>query len=302
MTLIHLETPDRRTTTSIAAHLGGLVTSIQMPDYNAPHQKRELLYLPKDFDLNKSSRIRGGLPLCFPTCGRLTRDGIADTYLYRGQRYQIGIHGFAHSLSFTVIKQAPAQVTLKLSATPETLAQYPFHFEVELTYQIEEGLLRCHQVYRNLGNEPMPYYAGFHPYFWIDPARYEKSQVKLSAKPIARYLYNSTLNDVIGQEAPPHLPEVLSAPHLNEQLLRLEEHAAELHFPDGYVLRLQARGNGAENLFPFLQLYHDEKEPFFCVESWMGHPNGLNTVGVPRWIKPQDEEHALFTLSLFAFL
>jgi galactose mutarotase-like enzyme len=41
----------------------------------------------------------------------------------------------------------------------------PFDFEVVFTYVLENGKLNIHQEYRNMGEQPMPMYAGFHPYF-----------------------------------------------------------------------------------------------------------------------------------------
>lgn len=276
---------------------GGVGVSLRLPDPARPGQSRELLYQPAGFDWAHYHKIALGWPLCFPICGRLNRNGQAN-YLYQQRLYSIGIHGFAHSLPWTVIHHTERELTLQLTANDHTRAQYPFEFAITLAYTLDDHALRCTHTYSNHGREPMPYVAGLHPYFWIDPARYDKSQVILSCAAQQRFQYNDTFTDVIGERAPLKLPIAITDPDVNESLLLLgQDRRIRLSFPDHSVIELEAHGEPVAD-FPYVQLYHVAEQPFFCIEPWMSHPNALNTVAAAPLLPPGVSAKAECVVSL----
>lgn len=120
----------------------------------------EFLYRD-DENLNSSERPRCGIPFLFPIFGRL-KD---RCYTWGGNRYTMEIHGFGHTSPWQVVRHHNDSLTLVLETSEETLAQYPFRFRVTLEFTIKAGELTIHQTYENLGDAPMPYNYGFHPYF-----------------------------------------------------------------------------------------------------------------------------------------
>ena len=283
---IMIHSPDGHSHGTFTPEKGGLGTSLIMPDPVNPGLGRELLYAQK------------GSPFCFPICGRLNRND-KSLYLHQQQQYHMGIHGFAHSLPWEVVSATTSTLVLRLSANDITRAQYPFEFEVLLFYILKNKELVCEQTYTNHGKIPMPYYAGFHPYFWIDPARYQKSQVILNCNALKRIQYNADLTDVLGERPLFPLPIAISEPTLNESLLKLnQDHRVELRFPDQSVISLSAEGVVDKNIFSYLQLYHIAEEPFFCIEHWMAPPNSMNTATNARLIMPGQSEKARFRLAL----
>ncbi|HEY8240529.1 MAG TPA: aldose epimerase [Kiritimatiellia bacterium] len=249
---------------------------------------RELLFQHEFFWNPESQRTRGGWPFLFPICGRLERGGVDGAYLHDGRVYNLPIHGFGSRMPWGVADSAEDRLTLVLTDTEATRAAYPFRFEVRLAYRVESDAFVCEQSYANRGDRPMPYYAGFHPYFRTPPPGAGKQDVKVDLKPVRRLKYNQRLTDIVGEEPVPTMPLSVTDPHASEMLLRVgEDREARLVHPDGLVIRMRAES------FDYIQLYTMPELPFFCIEPWMSHPNSLNTAGAVRWLAPGQTERSV---------
>ncbi|MFT3742090.1 MAG: aldose epimerase [Gammaproteobacteria bacterium] len=286
---------DQSTQAQFLPDRGAMGCSLIMPGSNGP---RELLFLHDYFNDPNEKRFTGGWPFCFPVCGRLKRYGQEGYYYYDGQVYQLDIHGFASQLPWEVVDFGEQHLHMRLSATAATLAQYPFEFEIELAYHISRGLLECRQTYKNKGARPMPYYAGFHPYFATPGLKQGKANVVFNCEPVKSLAYNETLTDLIGGCETFPLPTSITA-DINERLLVLGQNkTTQLTYPDGDILKMTVTGVEDPNLFPYLQIYTPLKQPFICIEPWMGHPNALNSVEGVRWLAPGASEHGDLSLEL----
>jgi len=71
-------------------------------------------------------------------------------------------HGFAHLLDFKVIENTSKKVVLSANDTPETLAEYPWKFEIRMTHAVEDGKLSSQTEITNLSDTPMPFIEGQH--------------------------------------------------------------------------------------------------------------------------------------------
>lgn len=284
-----IRSPDGAARASFLPELGGIGFSLVLATRAGP---RELLFT-HDFLWDRAAeRTRGGWPLLFPICGRLERDGEADAYLFAGERRRLPIHGFSLRVPWEVVGEAGAdRLTLRLRESARTLDRYPFPFDVTLDYRIGASSLTCVQTVANRGDAPMPYYAGFHPYFLTPPPGAGKDEVRVDLRAEERWLYNARLTDVVGRAPATPFPAGIGAPGVNESLHRVApDSVSSLTFPDGPVLRLRVSG---EAPYPFVQLYTMPDKPFFCVEPWMSHPNALNTCGAARLLPPGASERAV---------
>ena len=273
-----------------APEKGGVGISLIMPDDTLPEGKRELLYLPEGVSADNYDRICGGWPFCFPVCARVSRAGKSQ-YLYDGQVYDMGIHGFAQYEPWTVLEHKHDEITLQLTDNDRTRAVYPFAFDVRLTYRVSPGELVCEQVYYNPGDGPLLYAAGFHPYFSIPFDRYRKDDVQFVYYPEVGLQYNEALDDIVGHRFSIDTPIALTVQGFNEQLAKVGKNkTTSLYFPDGRRLEMTA-GPHKSDLFSFVHIYHQVNEPFFCIEPWTSHPNAINTMGAMRTLQPgmQDE-------------
>ncbi len=249
----------------IYPELGALCASLKIKD-------RELLAWPSGFDPENYKKISGGLPLLFPITGRLSRQGEMGKYLHQGNLFELGIHGFLHTQTFEILSQDSQSLSLKLKNNLDTFKNYPFEFEIILNFKLLKNGLEINQIYKNLGVNPMPFYAGFHPYFYISR---DRSGAKLNFKAIKSFQYNELLTEVIGEQACLDMPIDLANPSYNERLSLLgsdpKDKTVRLKFKDGSEL-IQASD------FEYLQLYTDFQKEFICLEPWMSHPNSFNSL------------------------
>lgn len=100
-------------------------------------------------------------PLLFPVCGRLKN----FYYVYEGKKYELGIHGFLRFLEFDVIEADDSHVVMTVSENAETLKQYPFNFNVTVSFKAEKCKLLSSYVVKNNSAKVMPYAFGLHPGF-----------------------------------------------------------------------------------------------------------------------------------------
>ncbi|EKD78084.1 MAG: hypothetical protein ACD_42C00046G0001 [uncultured bacterium] len=286
---------DGKTQATIVPERGAFVSSLILP---FPSGVRETVFL-HDYAWDKEIHdLPGGIPFLFPVCARISRDGNEGMYLYDGKQYQLKIHGFSWFSKWAVANVTENSIETVLTDNADTLACYPFHFEVRLKFTVSDGKLECHQTYQNHEKEKsMPYYAGFHPYFLTPIA--EKEKVMLNFHSTRHLQYNKTLTDIIGEQPVLKTPISISDPSINEQLSVLgEDKLATLTFPNGDVLKTNVHGIQDPNIFSYSQLYTIPEKPFFCVERWMSFPNAFNTMSGVRWLDPGQSEAAVFQVSV----
>lgn len=102
-------------------------------------------------------------PVLFPIVGAL-KD---DQYTVDGQTYQMGRHGFARDLDFTVAKQSETAVDLELTDSAETHAKYPYAFKFVLSYALVGHDLSIQYHVENPADTEMYFSVGAHPAFNI---------------------------------------------------------------------------------------------------------------------------------------
>jgi len=108
-----------------------------------------------------------GNPVLFPIVGPNHLPGRDHAYEWEGRAFELPQHGFARRSQWTVVAQATDSVTVELCDTEATRACYPFAFRHTLAFRLNAGRLQCEQVVENRSAVPMPFAAGFHPYFRV---------------------------------------------------------------------------------------------------------------------------------------
>lgn len=144
---------------------GGLVTRWQVAG-------QDIFYFDRDRFANPELSVRGGIPILFPICGNLPD----NQYSLGGQTYSLKQHGFARDLPWQATHQdvtESASLTLQLTHSKTTLANYPFEFKLAFTFRLRGHSLELQQQFTNLSPQPMPFSTGLHPYFLVE----DKSQL-----------------------------------------------------------------------------------------------------------------------------
>ena len=280
-----LVSSDGRVQASVVPELGGIVSSLVVPAKGG--LPRECLYRGSEFWNLDTDQVRGGIPPLFPICGRLLKDGEPGRYDVDGQSYRLPIHGFAMRRPWTVVDaNRPNELRLRLASSTLTRQAYPFHFELELIFRVSPAGLSCVLIVANVGDVPMPYYAGFHPYFATPLPGAEKEQTLFDVGATARHFYNETKTDIVGSGAPPPFPRSIAGDDINGLLLDVDARgSSQLTFPDGFILR-----QTASPLFRHRQFYTLPNQPFFCDEPWMAPPGAMNRPNSPRLLPPSESD------------
>lgn len=219
-------------------------------------------------------------PNLFPFIGRLTN----DSYQYLGQVYPMHIHGFAASLEFAVMEQTAESITLGLSDSPETLAQYPFDFLLKIVYTLQKDTVDISYQVQNLSQQTMPFGIGGHPGFNVplmDNEQFEDYELKFACP---------CQPDRIGFTPSVYLSgHDESYPLKENQFLDLQH---ELFDEDAVILKNMARevtlrskvsGRGVRVTYPdmpYLGIWHWPKTdaPYVCIEPWSSLPSRQDVV------------------------
>ncbi|MBD2099384.1 aldose epimerase [Leptolyngbya sp. FACHB-261] len=232
---------------------GGIVTSWQVDG-------TEILYLDEARFADPSLSVRGGIPILFPICGNLPN----NTYSLDGQTYTLKQHGFARDLPWTpgeAITQNMAQVTLLLSSSEQTLAVYPFEFELAFTYTLQGPTLTIAQRYTNRSARPMPFSTGLHPYFAVT----DKSDLRFKLP--ARHYYER-VTDSQG--------ELVDQFDLNQA-----EIDAAFSNVSGTVATVSGEGRRLslefDPLYKTLVFWTLKNKEFYCLEPWSAPRNAIST-------------------------
>lgn len=82
-----------------------------------------------------------------------------------GQIHKIGNHGFARKSEFELVEESDTRAVYRLSYDENTLAMYPFKFNLYIYYTLEGNKLHINYKVENVDNKEMHFQIGTHPGF-----------------------------------------------------------------------------------------------------------------------------------------
>jgi len=167
--LVELRDTEAGSLAVLAPERGGMLTRFRVGE-------TDVLFLDQASFDDPSKSVRGGAPVLFPSPGNLA----GGAWAQGGKQGSLSRHGFARDLPWTLVRTDPtdaASVTLRLKSTDETLARYPWRFELDYTYSLRGTSLTIEQRIQNGSHTPMPFGAGTHPYFQVPDA--DKAAVRI---------------------------------------------------------------------------------------------------------------------------
>ena len=212
-------------------------------------------------------------PILFPIVGRLKN----DSYSINNTTFELPRHGFARNYDFQIVNQTENSVVFQLESNSETLKNYPFDFQLQLEYLLEDNTLKMNYSVVNKSNETMPFSIGAHPAFAIDnnfsdySLRFNKDDKFISFELENEQFNNSfkeisTVNNTISLDYSLFEKDALVFKHLNSNELTLLENEKE-------VLSVQFEG------FPYLGIWTKPNAPYLCIEPWCGLADNVNHNG-----------------------
>ena len=220
---------------------------------------RRVLFLDEATLRDPTKNVRGGVPVLFPSPGKLT----GDAWSYAGKTGAMKQHGFARNLPWQVGHAGRDRATLHLASTDFTRAQYPWDFAVELAIALRDGALRIEQRVTNTGDAAMPFGFGFHPYFALPDA--DKPRATIATR--ATRAFDNVAKRVIELTQPIEL----ARPEVDLHLLDHGSTESELAWPGG---RVQLR---ASPEYTHWVVWTLAGRDFVCLEPWTCPGDALNT-------------------------
>jgi galactose mutarotase-like enzyme len=101
-------------------------------------------------------------PVLFPIVGSVWE----ARYRVDGTEYQLGQHGFARDMDFTLVCATDTEVRYRLESSDETLAKYPYPFVLEIAYRLHGASIDVIWEVKNPSDKDMYFQIGAHPAFF----------------------------------------------------------------------------------------------------------------------------------------
>jgi galactose mutarotase-like enzyme len=237
-------------------------------------------------------------PVLFPIVGTLKN----NSYQCNGRQYHLSRHGFARDMVFELIDKRENSATFAIQSSDDTRKQYPFNFELQINYTLEDNSLSIYYKVVNKSGSQMPFSIGAHPAFSL-AGNFEDYNLQFEKDELLEY--NLLENDLITNET-----NVLDATNklvpLNYELFKNDALIFK-SLQSKYVTILKnqtplLRVNYAN--FPHLGIWTKINAPFLCIEPWFGYSDSVESNGNLmekdgiQIIEPQQTFEAKFSIEI----
>jgi galactose mutarotase-like enzyme len=212
-------------------------------------------------------------PILFPIVGTLKN----NSFHYKESEYHLSRHGFARDMEFELIEKLENSATFSLTSSEESLKVYPFNFELQICYSLEENKLNIDYKVINKNDAIMPFSIGAHPAFAL-PKPFEDYALEFeNAEILTSYtLENDLLSDhfstieMIDKQVPLNYSlfekDALIFKKLQSKSITILENQNPL---------LRVRFDN----FPNLGIWTKNNAPFLCIEPWLGYSDTVHSSG-----------------------
>lgn len=212
-------------------------------------------------------------PVLFPIVGTL-KD---NSYLVNEQQFELSRHGFARDNEFKIVESSENKAVFSLSSSEETLKVYPFEFELQVIYTLEENQLQVSYKITNNSKKEMPFSIGGHPAFAL-PEKFENYALLFEKQEVLKSF--ELENDLVSEK--------VTAFELDKKKLPLNYVIFE---KDALIFKsMESKWiEILENQKPLLRFSYDDfpnfgiwtktNAPFICLEPWLGYSDTLQSDG-----------------------
>jgi len=206
-------------------------------------------------------------PVLFPIVGRLK----GDVLRHGGKGFTMGRHGFARDRAFKLMRLSREACTWMLRDDDQSREQFPFPFELWITYSVEGPVLKAVYEVRNPGREVLPASLGAHPAFrWPLAGGQREAHRLVFAKPESAPI--SRVSDGLLDAHPYPNPVDGTVLKLRDELFtqdalifdRLQSRSVRYQAPGALGIEFGWEG------FQQLGIWSKPGSGFLCIEPWAG--------------------------------
>lgn len=204
-------------------------------------------------------------PILFPIVGTLKN----NSFHYNAKEHDLSRHGFAREMEFKLIDKKEDSATFSLQSTEETLKVYPFQFELQIIYTVDNSNLSIEYKVINKGNSKMPFSIGAHPAFAL-PGYFEDYSIQFDKEESLKYYLLE--NDLISNQTKKLETQEGQIPltyelFKNDALIFKTLKSKSLTILENRNPFLRVNFND----FPSLGIWTKMNAPFLCIEPWFGY-------------------------------
>lgn len=221
-------------------------------------------------------------PVLFPFVGNVS----GKQYRTKGKTFDMGQHGFARDMEFTLESQTDNEIWFVLRSNEETLAKYPYEFVIKLGYRLDGAKVEVLWHVENPSEEELPFAIGGHPAFYCPVTSGVKQSDCYIQFDVAGSLKCSTIDGYL-------VGDRVDTYELEDGMLRIDEH---LFDNDALIIEKQnikkvSLCDPKKQAFltieldaPLLGIWRpaDPGAPFVCIEPWYGRSDRLGYAGELR--------------------
>lgn len=212
-------------------------------------------------------------PILFPIVGTLKN----NSFRYKESEHHLSRHGFARDMEFELIRKSENSATFSLTSSEESRKVYPFDFELQICYSLEENKLNIDYKVINKNDATMPFSIGAHPAFALPKPFQEYTLLFEHDEILSSYeLENDLLSDsfstieMIDNQVPLNYSlfekDALIFKQLQSKSITILENQNSL---------LRVRFDN----FPNLGIWTKSNAPFLCIEPWLGYSDTVHSTG-----------------------
>ena len=222
-------------------------------------------------------------PILFPIVGMLKNNKTSIS----GKTYEMKQHGFARDMEFEEVFKSEDKVKYCLKYNEETLKKYPFKFELNITYKIdnlENSISTIYEV-KNIDDKEIIFGLGAHPAFKCDYSsgdyylKFEKEREdeNIKIEQLTDGLINNTSidarsiikNNIIELRKDTFDKDAIIMTNIKSNKLKLINKKE-----DKEILEFDFTG------FPYLAIWSKKGAPFVCIEPWFNTADKIDSNGI----------------------
>ena len=212
-------------------------------------------------------------PVLFPIVGTLKN----NSYILNNQDYTLSRHGFARDMNFELIDKTENSATFSIQSSAETLKVYPFEFELQIIYTLEDYKLNIQYKVINKNQSQLPFSIGAHPAFALN-GNFEDYELEFEKE--EPLIYHLLENDLISSatetlEKQDNLVKLNYPLFENDALIFKNLESKKLTISNNRIPFLRVDFQG----FPNLGIWTKKDAPFLCIEPWYGYSDTNKSTG-----------------------
>jgi len=216
-------------------------------------------------------------PILFPIVGKLVNNEL----IYQDKSYPMSQHGFARDRNFTLVKHNESEVQFQFKSDSESLKQFPFEFELLVTYVLQANKLITSFSVNNPNSHTLPISIGAHPAFnWpLDPnipksEHYIKFEHDETA-PVRQLRQGLLMEQSIENPIDKDQLKITESLFENDALIFDELNSQSIRYCAGDKMALEL----SFKEFPYLGIWKKPGANFVCLEPWCGIASPENYKG-----------------------